>query len=67
MPALLSNPRYWELRAEEARVIAQDMKDPEARRMMIGVADTFDLLARRFAEIEAQLKVANQKKPPETS
>jgi hypothetical protein len=37
---------FWS-RAEEARTMAERMIDPEAKRMMIGVAETYERLARR--------------------
>jgi hypothetical protein len=32
MPSRIDDPKHWRERAEEARIIAGDMKDPEARR-----------------------------------
>jgi hypothetical protein len=36
---------YWRERAEEARAIAEGMADPEAKRVMLSVAASYDWLA----------------------
>jgi hypothetical protein len=50
MNALIDDPVHWLARAEEARVIAEDMKDPESRRIMLGIADDYEKLALRARE-----------------
>jgi len=45
--SILYNARYWELRAEEARVVADTLNDPEARRLMAEVVDTYEKMAER--------------------
>lgn len=45
MDKLMTNPRHWRDRAEEARAHADDMKDPEAKRIMHDVADGYERLA----------------------
>ena len=47
MASLLDDPSHWRMRAAEARVIAAEMKDPEARRTMLEVATHYDVLAKR--------------------
>jgi hypothetical protein len=54
---LLSNVKHWQDRAEKARVHADQISDPEARRMMLDVAASYDKLANR----------AEQRKPSGTS
>jgi hypothetical protein len=44
---LLDDPHHWYACAEESRVIAEKMDDPEARRMMFGIAKTYELIAQR--------------------
>jgi hypothetical protein len=44
--ALINNPSHWRDRAEEARRIAEDMADAEAKRMMLDIADGYDRLAQ---------------------
>jgi hypothetical protein len=43
--ALMNDPDHWRDRAEEGRRIAEDMVDPEAKRMMLDIADGYDRLA----------------------
>jgi hypothetical protein len=43
----IDDPRYFWSRAEEARTMAEQTADPEAKRMMIGVAETYEVLAKR--------------------
>ncbi len=50
MRALLNNPEHWRSRAEEARAIATELHDPEAKRMMLEIANGYDSLALRAEE-----------------
>ena len=43
--ALINDPEHWRSRAEEARAIAGDLKDPEPRRIMLEIAKGYDRLA----------------------
>jgi hypothetical protein len=43
----VKTPSYWRERAEEARVIAARMRDPDAKRSMEQVASGYDALADR--------------------
>jgi hypothetical protein len=43
--ALMNDPSHWRDRAEEARRIAEDMVDPEPRRMMLDIAAGYERLA----------------------
>jgi hypothetical protein len=47
---LLNNGKHWQERAEEARVHADQLTDPEAKRMMLGIAQSYDRLAKRAEE-----------------
>ena len=53
MSSLLNNPESWRQRAAEARAIANGMTDPEAKRTMLGVAQSYELLAER-AQLRAK-------------
>ena len=55
MPQRVHNPRYWRNYAEETRTIADQMTDPECKRMLMGVAETYAALARRAIEAEKRL------------
>jgi hypothetical protein len=47
MPALLNNPAHWHLRAEEARLLAAQLVDPEAKATILKMAEEYDRLAAR--------------------
>jgi hypothetical protein len=47
---LMSNPQHWRDRAEEARSNAEQINDPEAKRMMLGIANSYERLAERAEE-----------------
>ncbi len=55
MPGLIDNPRHWYSRAEEARLLAQRLADEEARRIMLGVAESHE----RLAELAQQRRAAD--------
>src|SRR5262245_30199989 len=42
-------PKYWRSYAEETLTIAEQMTDPECKRMLTGVAETYAQLARHAA------------------
>ena len=44
-----NNPRYWHRRAEEARVLAEQMSGERNKERMLKVADDYDELAVRAA------------------
>jgi hypothetical protein len=43
--SLLDNPAHWQERAEEARSIAEQMSDPDSKRMMLRIAEDYERLA----------------------
>ncbi len=45
--SLINEPKHWRERAKEARAIADEMKDREAKQMMLGIARDYVLLAER--------------------
>jgi hypothetical protein len=45
--ASINDPKHWLGRAKEARALAEQINDPEARRTMLGIADDYELLAMR--------------------
>jgi hypothetical protein len=42
-----NDPEHWQQRAEEARVLAEQMKDEVTKQMMLGIALDYDRLAVR--------------------
>ena len=54
MPShIFDDPKHWQQRAEEARVLAEQMSDAASREMMLGIAKDYERLAVR-AEQRAQ-------------
>ena len=48
MPAsLINDPEHWRKRADEARSVADDVKDQISKQMMLQIADDYEHLARR--------------------
>jgi hypothetical protein len=50
MPQLLNNSAHWRLRAQELRLLAQQIEDTEAKAVILKMADEYDRLAVRAAE-----------------
>jgi hypothetical protein len=42
-----NDPGHWHQGAEEARVVAEQMSDETAKRMMLRIADDYEMLAVR--------------------
>jgi len=55
---LLNDPKHWLGRAKEMRLLAQEMVDPESKRMMLKIADDYESLAKR-----AEVRIASNKLP----
>jgi hypothetical protein len=47
MPALLSDPAYWDIRAQEARVLANHLDDRHDKDVMCKIAEEYERLAIR--------------------
>jgi hypothetical protein len=48
MPShMFDDPAHWRQRAEEARVLAEQMSDAASREMMLGIAKDYERLAER--------------------
>lgn len=45
----INDPRHWTERAEEMRVLAEDMANPEPKAMLLRNADEYDEMAKRAA------------------
>jgi hypothetical protein len=49
----INDPKHWLDRAKEARALAEQMDDPEAKRAMLKNADDYERLAQRAQERRA--------------
>jgi hypothetical protein len=52
--SLINDPEHWRKRADEARSLANDMKDEISKQMMLQIADDYEHRAKR-AEQRAKL------------
>jgi hypothetical protein len=50
MQSLIVGPKHWHDRADEARVLAEDMSDTVSKEMMLRIASEYDRLAKRAQE-----------------
>jgi cell division protease FtsH len=41
------NPKHWRDRADEARVLASQLADPDSRQRVLGIAESYEYLARK--------------------
>jgi hypothetical protein len=46
VPPRVDDPSYWRLRANNARQMAQDMKQGEAKAVVLKIAEEYELVAR---------------------
>jgi len=46
----ISDPQYWCRRAEEARTLADELTDPEAKRKMLKIAEDYEKLSIRAVQ-----------------
>jgi hypothetical protein len=53
----INDPKHWLERAEEARAAAEQMADPEAKRLMLEIAKDYERIAKR-----AEARIAAAKK-----
>jgi hypothetical protein len=54
IPSLLNNVRHWLERAEEARAVAGQMNDPGAKKVMLGIAEGYQRMAKLAEERNAR-------------
>jgi hypothetical protein len=55
---------YWRRRAENARALARDMQDAGARRVLLLLADNYDLLAEKYETMASKRGTTDQEPPP---
>lgn len=46
----ISDPAYWRMRAEQTRILARTTRYPEARRLMLKLAEEYVKLIERTEE-----------------
>jgi len=46
----INDPKHWRERAEEARVHAEQLADPESKKAMLRIAEDYEKLAKRAEE-----------------
>ena len=54
MKRLLNNPAHWRLRAQEARLLAEELDDLVARAATLAIAEEYERLAARAAKREPE-------------
>lgn len=47
MPTVFGTPEHWRERAKEARDMAKEINDREAKRSMLDIADRYERIAAR--------------------
>ena len=45
-PPNVENPEFWRFRAEEARTIAEGMRDGEPKKVMLRIAESYERIAK---------------------
>jgi len=55
---ILGDPKHWRNRAQELRILADQISDPEIRRIMIGIAEDYEKLAKRAEERAAKSRAS---------
>ena len=46
-PSLVNDPAHWRQRAQEARTVADQLSDLQAKAAMLRIADDYERLAKR--------------------
>ena len=56
MPHRIDDARQWRVRAEEARGLAERLANPEARRIMLGIAVSYAALAQMAEDRDVPMR-----------
>jgi DNA-binding ferritin-like protein len=48
--SLIDDAEYWRKRAEEARTLAEQMKDSHTQSLMLGIAEGYEKIAKWAAD-----------------
>jgi len=54
VPPRVDDPGYWRFRANNARQMAQDMKQGEAKAIVLKIAEEYELVARLTEDLRDQ-------------
>jgi UV DNA damage repair endonuclease len=46
----VDTPEHWHKRAKEARILADSLRDPNPKRVMLGIAESYEKLAKAAEE-----------------
>ena len=60
-PAMAADPKHWRDKAEEARILAERMHDPEAIEIMLRAAVEFERLANMAEGLHRTMFAAHAK------
>jgi hypothetical protein len=61
---LFNNAKHWQERAQEARVHAEQLTDPEAKRMMLEIAESYQRFAKKAQERQLSAGAAELRRSP---
>jgi hypothetical protein len=61
-----NDPKYWQNRAEEAWAIAEQMSNAQPKAVMVGIAQSYEKIAKQAEELAQQDKGSGQerRRPP---
>jgi predicted lipoprotein len=59
-----NTPKYWRLRAEEARVVAEHLRNVDAKRSMWAIAQGYERLAETAEQLERSAAALAQAPAP---
>jgi hypothetical protein len=48
--SIANDPKHWRKRAEDMRMLANEIKDPLSKETMLRIADDYERLAKRAQE-----------------
>jgi hypothetical protein len=52
---------YWQKRAEEARALAEEMRDYGTKQLMLGIAESYDQIAKSYKALSEHDKRSSNK------
>jgi hypothetical protein len=58
-PSIANDPEHWRKRAEDMRTLANEIKDPLSKEMMLRIVDDYERLAKRARDRATLLPQSN--------